>query len=110
MAFWCIAVAPHFDGSWEHLIQSAKSMFRTILDCQTVANKILHSAFVGATALMNVCPVEYGGEQCKSSSSISGIDGSREDRAKTEVAIGRVTKIFPGPDGAVLSASVAIWT
>ena len=52
-------VAPHFGGSWERLIQSAKSALRIILDGRTVANEVLHSALVGAAALMNGRPLEY---------------------------------------------------
>ena len=52
------SVAPHFGGSWERLIQSAKSALRIILDGRTVA-KVLHSGLVGAAAFMNARPLEY---------------------------------------------------
>jgi len=52
-------VAPNFGGSWERLIQSAKSALRIILDGRTVFNEILQSALVGAATLMNGRPLEY---------------------------------------------------
>ncbi|XP_045029733.1 uncharacterized protein LOC123472386 [Daphnia magna] len=52
-------IAPHFGGSWERLIQSAKSALRIILDGRTSSNEILQSALVGAATLMNGRPLEY---------------------------------------------------
>ena len=46
-------VAPHFYGSWERFIKSAKSSLCAILNERSVTEDVLHTAIVGAEALLN---------------------------------------------------------
>lgn len=52
-------VAPHFGGSWERLIKSAKSALRGILNERSVTEDVLLTALVGAEALLNSRPLTH---------------------------------------------------
>ena len=52
-------VAPCFGGSWERLIKSAKSALRAILNERSVTEDVLHTAIVGAEALLNSRPLTH---------------------------------------------------
>jgi hypothetical protein len=50
-------VAPHFSGSWERLIKSAKSALRVVLNERSVTEDVLLTAIIGAEALLNSRPL-----------------------------------------------------
>jgi hypothetical protein len=52
-------VAPHFGRSWERLIKRTKSAFRAILNERSVTEDVLHTAIVGAEALLNSRPLTH---------------------------------------------------
>ena len=52
-------VAPHFGGSWERLIKSAKTALRGILNNRSVTEDVLVTAIVGAEALLNSRPLTH---------------------------------------------------
>ncbi len=52
-------VAPHFGGSWERMIKSAKSALRAILNERSVTEDVLHTAIVGAETLLNSRPLTH---------------------------------------------------
>ncbi|XP_045023763.1 uncharacterized protein LOC123468196 [Daphnia magna] len=52
-------VAPHFGGSWERLIKSAKTALRGILNDRSVTEDVLVTAIVGAEALINSRPLTH---------------------------------------------------
>ncbi|KAI9550991.1 hypothetical protein GHT06_006146 [Daphnia sinensis] len=51
--------APHFGGSWERLIKSAKTALRGILNERSVNDDVLLTAIVGAEALLNSRPLTH---------------------------------------------------
>ena len=52
-------IAPHFGGSWERLVQSAKAALRGILCARSVNDEVLSTAIVGAEALLNSRPLTH---------------------------------------------------
>lgn len=53
------SVSPHLGGSWERLMQSAKSALRTVLKERTLKDEVLLTAMSGVTALLNARPLTY---------------------------------------------------
>ena len=51
--------APHFGGVHEAMIKSAKKAIKVILGSADINDEELHSAFVGAEAIMNSRPITY---------------------------------------------------
>jgi hypothetical protein len=51
--------SPHFGGSWERLIQSAKRALRSVLNERTLNDEVLLTAMSGVTALLNARPLTH---------------------------------------------------
>ena len=51
--------SPHFGGSWERLIKSAKTAIRGVLNERTLTDEILLTVMSGVTALLNARPLTY---------------------------------------------------
>lgn len=51
--------APHFGGSWERLIKSAKSVLKGILHERSVSDEVLVTAMTGVEALLNGRPLTH---------------------------------------------------
>ena len=51
--------APHFGGTWERLIKSAKSALRIVLNNRSVSDEVLNTAMVGVESLLNGRPLTH---------------------------------------------------
>jgi len=51
--------APHFGGTWERLIKSAKSALRIVLNNRSVSDEVLNTAMVGVESLLNGRPLKH---------------------------------------------------
>lgn len=51
--------APHFGGTWERLIKSAKVALRSILNHRSVSEEVLTTAMTGVEALLNARPLTH---------------------------------------------------
>ena len=51
--------APHFGGTWERLMKSAKSALRIVLNNRSVPDEVLNTAMVGVESLLNGRPLTH---------------------------------------------------
>jgi len=50
---------PHFGGSWESLVKSAKAALKVVLGCITVKEEVLRTVLAEVTAILNAHPLTH---------------------------------------------------
>lgn len=51
--------APHFGGSWESMVKSAKAALKVVLGCTTVKEEVLRTIMAEVVAILNARPLTH---------------------------------------------------